>query len=204
MWTRATTQILERSKYRPVRHVSQQETSEMERYNNNGRHPSNSEPHSALLKNDASGTPGAGSDTGSDPPSRQWIKGVHICAAGASVVLFINIILFITATILAHSNLRGSVFTTAIIYEGSCSVPKHWEIGPHFVINILNTVVLAASNYCMQLLSAPTRKDVDRAHSRHTWLEIGIPGLRNISATSTRQLILWLLLMITSAPIHLM
>ena len=36
-----------------------------------------------------------------------------------------------------------------VLYEGSCSKVKKLGIGLHFVINILSTVLLAASNYCM-------------------------------------------------------
>lgn len=36
-----------------------------------------------------------------------------------------------------------------VLYEGPCSKVKRLGIGLHFVINILSTVLLAASNYCM-------------------------------------------------------
>lgn len=36
----------------------------------------------------------------------------------------------------------------------------------HIIINILSTALLAASNYVMQCLSAPTRPDVNEAHTQ--------------------------------------
>ncbi|KAK2765090.1 hypothetical protein FQN54_008789 [Arachnomyces sp. PD_36] len=45
-------------------------------------------------------------------------------------------------------------------------------MGLHLVINVLSTVILAATNYCMQCLGAPARADIDKAHAQRRWLEI--------------------------------
>lgn len=74
----------------------------------------------------------------------------------------------------------------------------------HVLINILSTGLLASSNYCMQLLCAPTRDDVDVAHAQEQWLDIGILSVRNLQYASRRRLILWMILMISSIPLHLM
>jgi len=55
----------------------------------------------------------------------------------------------------------------------------------------------------MQLLSAPTRKNVDRAHSQGIWLDIGIPSLRNLRFSSWLKRSLWFLLALSSIPLHL-
>ncbi|OJJ82358.1 uncharacterized protein ASPGLDRAFT_531052 [Aspergillus glaucus CBS 516.65] len=52
--------------------------------------------------------------------------------------------------------------------------------GAHLVINILSTLMLAGSNFTMQCLCAPTRKDLDRAHQSNRWLDIGAPSIRNL------------------------
>ena len=73
----------------------------------------------------------------------------------------------------------------------------------HMVINILSTSLLGASNYSMQCLSAPTRRDIDKAHSKRTWLDIGIPSYRNLAGISRLRLGLWCLLALSSIPLHL-
>ncbi|PWY70808.1 hypothetical protein BO94DRAFT_502156 [Aspergillus sclerotioniger CBS 115572] len=93
--------------------------------------------------------------------------------------------------------------TAATIYEGSCSRTKAWTTGLHLLINVLSTVVLGASSYCMQCLTAPARNDVDRAHGERVWLHIGVASLRNLAWAERSRLALWMALAITSLPIHL-
>ncbi|KAJ9636341.1 hypothetical protein H2199_008016 [Coniosporium tulheliwenetii] len=74
----------------------------------------------------------------------------------------------------------------------------------HVLINILSTIMLTASNYCMQLLSAPTRDEVARAHRHGQGLDIGIISLRNLRYISKRRTALWLSLALSSIPLHLL
>lgn len=71
------------------------------------------------------------------------------------------------------------------------------------VINILGMLLLGASNYCMQCLSAPTREEVDLAHNQKQWLEIGIPSVRNLRHVSRTRIRLWWLLALSSIPLQL-
>lgn len=51
------------------------------------------------------------------------------------------------------------------------------------LMNVLSTIMLAASNYCIQCLCAPSRKTVDNAQTQPRRLDIGVssmfPGLRD-------------------------
>lgn len=85
-----------------------------------------------------------------------------------------------------------------IIFEGSCTTSHNLGIVLHLVVNILSSVLLAASNYGMQCLSAPTRREVNEAHLKGRWLDIGIPSIRNLSAVPIRRRVLWLLLVLSS------
>ncbi|RJE19194.1 hypothetical protein PHISCL_08471 [Aspergillus sclerotialis] len=73
------------------------------------------------------------------------------------------------------------------------------------IINILSTIMLGASNYCMQLLAAPSRTEVDEAHEKRTWRTIGIPDIAHLvfHAPAKRRL-LGVALLVTSFPIHLL
>ncbi|KAH8429507.1 uncharacterized protein LDX57_007169 [Aspergillus melleus] len=102
----------------------------------------------------------------------------------------------------SSSNDRSTVSTA--IYDGKCSVAGGWASGLHALINALSTGLLAASNYAMQTLSAPSREDVDAAHSKKRWLDIGTFSYRNILAMDHRRKGIWLVLLLTSVPVHLM
>ncbi|EQB43346.1 hypothetical protein CGLO_18004 [Colletotrichum gloeosporioides Cg-14] len=67
----------------------------------------------------------------------------------------------------------------------------------------MSTLLLGASNSCAQLLSSPSRQDIDRAHSKGKWLDIGIPSVRNLRHISRRRVCLWALLFLSSIPLHL-
>jgi hypothetical protein len=95
-----------------------------------------------------------------------------------------------------------------ILREGSdvseCTKIQTLNKWAHLVINLLSTVLLSGSNCCMQCLSAPTRSDIDRSHGRSKWLDIGIPSVHNFQHIPRKRLVLWLILGISSLPLHLL
>ena len=72
------------------------------------------------------------------------------------------------------------------------------------MINVLSTALLGASNYTMQCLTSPTRDEIDVAHARHDWLDIGTPSLRHLRKVSWDRIGLWWLLALSSIPLHLL
>ncbi|KAK0609436.1 hypothetical protein B0T14DRAFT_441918, partial [Immersiella caudata] len=89
------------------------------------------------------------------------------------------------------------------LFSGSCSKAEKINIAGHVIINALSTVLLSASNYCMQCVSAPTREEVDNAHRKRRWLDIGTPSARNLRSIHPAKTILWLFLGTSSFPLHL-
>ncbi|KAL3487464.1 hypothetical protein BJX62DRAFT_253912 [Aspergillus germanicus] len=147
------------------------------------------------------------STTPSEPPpkhGRLWIKGVVLCSWVMGSVLIINTILTIIAAGLAYGANNAQNFSFASMYKGKCSTAKNWSTGMHLVINILSTLMLGASNYCMQCLASPSRAQVDEAHAKRVWVRIGVPNIWNLLTRQRgkRQVLGWILL-VTSAPIHL-
>ncbi|KAF2461725.1 hypothetical protein BDY21DRAFT_278427 [Lineolata rhizophorae] len=55
----------------------------------------------------------------------------------------------------------------------------------------------------MQLAVAPTRHDLDEAHSRKRWLDIGVPSIRNLEWVSIGRRVAWALLFLSAMPLHL-
>jgi hypothetical protein len=98
----------------------------------------------------------------------------------------------------------GSQNGVGTIYEGSCDTVQKLDLWLHLLINLLGTGMLSASNYCMQLQAAPTRENVDEAHKIGKWLDIGVPSLRNLWYISNWRRFSWILLALSSVPIHLM
>lgn len=90
--------------------------------------------------------------------------------------------------------------------QGDCDRVRRLNTGLHVLINILSTLLLNKSNYCMQVCSAPTRRDINRAHGSAygIWLDIEIPGIRNLRYISRRRTILWCLLGLSLLPLHLL
>ncbi|RHZ60722.1 uncharacterized protein CDV56_108808 [Aspergillus thermomutatus] len=130
----------------------------------------------------------------------QWIKSVYIRAWISALVLLINIILVSVAGGMAG----GGYATTQVVYEGSCTLTERWDTALHLLINVLSTAILAASNFCMQALVAPSREEVDRYHSRRKWLDIGVPSLRNLAVARRYRVGLWVILLATTTPFHLL
>ena len=117
----------------------------------------------------------------------------------AIVVLLINVVACMVA-ISKHEVKAG----LAILFEGDCSKVKHLNTWLHLLINILSTILLGASNYSIQCVSAPTRTDVDRAHRENLWMDIGVPSIRNLRYISWPRRILRCCLVLSSVPLHLM
>ena len=88
------------------------------------------------------------------------------------------------------------------LYTGSCSSVKTADTLLHILINVLSTLLLSASNGCLQLIVAPTRAEIDRAHSWQIWLNIGILSFRNLRYISKKRVSIWSLLVLSSIPLH--
>ena len=129
-----------------------------------------------------------------------WRTGVAWGALGALVLLIINIALLIwirSSHIISDSGL-------ATIFEGDCDKKTSISLWCHLFINACSTLLLSASNNAMQCLSAPTRSNVDRAHASGSWLDIGIPSMRNLRIVDWKRVLMWAILGISSLPLHLL
>ncbi|KAL4756921.1 uncharacterized protein BDW70DRAFT_164005 [Aspergillus foveolatus] len=95
---------------------------------------------------------------------QEWIKGAMLCALVTASIGILNVILTIIAAGIAYSKKEiNTPFEYAELYQDDCSITSNWTTGMHLVINV---ILLAASNYVMQCLSAPSRADIDKAHQK--------------------------------------
>ncbi|KAF5860649.1 hypothetical protein ETB97_001282 [Aspergillus alliaceus] len=130
----------------------------------------------------------------------EWRNGAFICFAVTIAILLLNLVL----TVIAASRARGSShsFLGESIFEGDCAKVKHWSTGFHLLINVLGTILLGASSYCMQCLSAPSRDDVNQLHACGKWVDIGTPSVTNLRFMRSAQIVWWCLLLLSSVPFH--
>ena len=133
-----------------------------------------------------------------------WKFALRSCALFATIVLIVNISLLITSVTKYAADGEANKAWTRLLFEGSCSKTRTYNILLHLFINGASTILLASSNYCMQCLSAPTRKEIDRAHAREKWLDIGTVSIRNLGRVHGKKATLWIILAISSLPIHLL
>ncbi|CAG8250100.1 unnamed protein product [Penicillium salamii] len=146
-----------------------------------------------------------GPDNRNQTGNHDWLAGVSLCAKGGAFVLLVNLVFIAVMAGLATKYPTAHQFSgSQVFYEGNCTLTSRWSIALHFIINILSTGILAASNYCMQTLVAPTREDIDSSHAQGKWLDIGTPSLRNLKVIPKHRVALWLVLLLTATPIHLM
>jgi hypothetical protein len=130
---------------------------------------------------------------------KSWKVGVTTAAVMTTAVLLVNFLLTVWASV--KFGLDGGIGT---VYEGACSTVSAWSFWLHILINGLSSMLLSASNYTMQCVTAPTRRECHRAHSRGDWLDVGVPSVRNLFRISWKRRIMWALLAFSSTPIHLL
>ncbi|TEA12883.1 hypothetical protein C8034_v005491 [Colletotrichum sidae] len=129
-----------------------------------------------------------------------------------SALIFICAIWTLTAVLwvlLAVARSRGGspdspVFNISKVFEGDCDSARVRLMALKAFVNTFSTLILVSSNYFMQMLAAPTRADIDGAHRRSRWMDVGIPSMRNLRFVSPWRGVLWCLLALSSLPFHLL
>ncbi|KAK4550052.1 hypothetical protein LTR36_003019 [Oleoguttula mirabilis] len=147
----------------------------------------------------ASQTPTTKSNREQKRKTQGWRFGVKISAWTALTVFLLNLTLTIYGAS-TYTMLDG----VGTAFSGSCDTVNSWTTWLHILINALSSILLSASNYTMQCLCSPTRQEVDKAHARGDWMDIGVASMRNIFKISWRRSLLWWLLALSSVPIHLL
>lgn len=131
------------------------------------------------------------------PESKTTIKLGCACAAFA---FSINLGILIWTLTKFHASSDG----IATVFSGSCSKARSISIWSHLAINILSSALFAASNNCMQYLTAPSRTEVDEAHRRRRRLDVGVHTVRNLRSISRTRVTLWACLGLSSLPLHVL
>jgi hypothetical protein len=129
-----------------------------------------------------------------------WRFGVLISAVLSSLVCIFNVAI----TLWVVTKHRRDDNGLHLLYTGSCSKAQTLSTGIHVIINVLSTILLGASNYCMQCLSAPTRREIDKSHAKGSWMDIGVRSMRSLGGVASWKRWAWALFALTTLPLHLL
>ncbi|PLN85485.1 hypothetical protein BDW42DRAFT_202356 [Aspergillus taichungensis] len=129
---------------------------------------------------------------------RQWTQGVLLCIYVMIAILAIHLSMTVIFALRARSNKSRSMF-----YQGDCDTVNGISIGLALLINAIGVALTATSNYCCQIVTAPSREEVDWAHNKRTWVAIGSQSMTNIWLAAPWRKVLWLVLCATSIAIQL-
>ena len=132
---------------------------------------------------------------------RVWRTKRQTVLSAYSIVAALVLLINVAATVYFKIRWK-TIGDIGTIYRGDCSQSHRLSSRLHILINVLSTALLSASNLCMQLLAAPTRQEIDKAHDKYIWLDIGVPSFRNLKHISKRRGMAISLLATSSIPLH--
>jgi hypothetical protein len=129
-----------------------------------------------------------------------WRMSVLLGCFASSFVLLCNTALIVVGQL--HSGYDKDGIAT--LFRGTEAEVSRWNTIAHIFINMLSTLLFSMSNYTMQVLNSPTRREIDKAHARGKWLDIGVASVHNLKIISRRRAALCVVLSLSSVPLHLL
>jgi hypothetical protein len=147
-------------------------------------------------------------------------RRLAILNIGAMVLLTLLLLGFTVASILKtdlsqidnagfnyHEASRAEAMRNTFLFHSSlCREPTARNINTvlHLIVNAVSSAVLASSNFFSQVLSSPSRAEVNVSHKRGKSLDVGVLSWRNALGLSPFKTVAWVALLITSLPLHLL
>ncbi|KAK9782413.1 hypothetical protein SCAR479_00756 [Seiridium cardinale] len=130
-----------------------------------------------------------------------WKRAAHV----NSIVLG-AITLTLLACLITSAEQTAGLSKAHMFYTGTCDGGSAAQVNValHLLLNVVSTAIFASSNFFMQVLNSPSRKEVDEIHSKGPWMGIGVPSVRNTFGVSKFKTSCWILLLVPSIPLHLL
>ena len=141
----------------------------------------------------------------SDGALSGWKLGIALSAVALILCLIVELAMLIIA--LRADAKRTSTGTTqydGVMIEGSCETVRRYTTLLSLPINIIATLLIGISNYAMQILSAPSEREVRTAHAKQRSLQLGTTSPANMRFLDGRKTMMWLMMGLTSIPVHLL
>ncbi|KAK7976322.1 26S proteasome non-ATPase regulatory subunit 12 [Apiospora arundinis] len=115
-----------------------------------------------------------------------------------------GLVLFISFFISWSKQQSSSSLGTTLIHRGRCKDTGTLNTILHLALNIISTGILSSSNFFMQIVTSPSRPEINLAHTYLRSLDIGLQSVRNLPSLSKFKQACWALLLFSSLPIHLL
>lgn len=128
-----------------------------------------------------------------------WRRVAGINTIAVTTFTISTIILLALSVSQSDHGLHGNL----VFFNGDCAKSRAINLWLHLLLNVFSTGVIASSNFFMQVLSSPTRREVDEAHRKGFAMEIGVSSLRNIFHVAWFKGVWLFLFFASSFPIHL-
>ena len=152
-----------------------------------------------------------------DGPDNEFHKDVSLRAvgylSGALLISYLLVVFALTTAVLATMvfiktrHKAGSLLSNQSIhlFSDSCDSSLHlYNLLGHFIINFLGTIVLASSNFLQQICSSPSITDIANRLQTGKDLKFGSNSPAAVFRQKTSLTIVWLSLVLTSLPLHVM
>lgn len=129
-------------------------------------------------------------------------RGLGVLLTISTGVLTIILVSFLLVSVFQYGD-SSDPLGRRTIFRGRCQTASRSNLLIHLAINAIASGVLASSNFFMQILVAPSRNEVNKAHAGGKWLEVGMQSWRNVPSLPRIHLAIWLLFALSSIPLHL-
>ncbi|KAK6082035.1 hypothetical protein SCUP234_04348 [Seiridium cupressi] len=127
-------------------------------------------------------------------------------AARVNSIVLGAITLTLVACLITSAKQTAGLSKALMFYTGTCDGGSAAQVNValHLLLNVVSTAIFASSNFFMQVLNSPSRKEVDEIHANGSWMGIGVPSVRNAFRVSKFKTSCWILLLVSSIPLHLL
>ncbi|KAI5925242.1 hypothetical protein F4810DRAFT_70462 [Camillea tinctor] len=144
---------------------------------------------------------------GAFPPDARlrgcWPRSGWRLAAIVNTILTSVCAVLLLALLAWSASRAGGIRTNLIFFAGNCDKSRTTNLWLHLLLNVFCTIILASSNFFCQVLSSPSRSEVDACHAEGTSMLIGVPSFTNIFRVSKVKGWAWSLFFFSSLPLHL-
>ncbi|KAK1654751.1 hypothetical protein BDP81DRAFT_402751 [Colletotrichum phormii] len=122
-----------------------------------------------------------------------WRAGIALNIIIGFAILIVAIVCLVLALVVV-----GMIRGESLIFKGSCATAEQLKVGLFVAINVITIVLLSAANYVFQVLSSPTRIEIEMAHDGRRWLDLGIPSFRNLRFVSKPRVVMTAIIMLAA------
>ena len=146
------------------------------------------------------------------PGRSRFINSAELVSYSLVVLAFLSTVATIVIFVLTHQ--RAGISKLYELYPHSLPILKEscdsrtlqiQNLIAHFLVNCVGTVILGMSNYIQQLCSSPTEEDISHGFRTRGDTQFGANSPTSVLKMSHKNLrLIWISLLLTSLPVHLM